>query len=1019
MVTVRLLCYQPNGSIINDLVEELSEEIQSLRKELSFERQLNEMLENIAKYSLKTTLEELNQLSPQEVHRLEELESELNVIINETQHKRKWFPEDTPFRDNPRLGSDVNTRVDHMTVGTTGRPLIERQTHDMNEDINGSDDDIKPVLTPESDCISLSFTQELAEEMSSIDNTVDNVSIVSKTSLVLSGNRVPEQQNRGNRLCLQSKSIQRLRQLSAQKRMCSSKASKESPVQCSFTSCDQSFETLSEYHKHLDEIHCKYRCIVCAKSFADKELLEIHQTFCRPIVSQSSLKRKSCPEEDNSIEEIVVSNIDITLDDTIDDNMNDTIVTTSTPQIKPADNSPVVSTQLSTSQAKSGKTVSEDTTDTHICTKCLKTFETLKELVSHQRWCRLKTYQINRYKCSFISCNQWFKTLDEYHNHLREIHLKHKCIECQKFFASPELLSKHQISCERNVVLKRFEVIKQNTDNNQVMETLDNSCLSKSTGGQLIQTKRQLSRVKKSNQLDFTQCQCIITGCVHRFKTVEEYNSHLVEEHKSCPVIPSDGSSYQCIFTSCGQRFETSDEYNKHLREIHLKHNCNKCQKVFASPDLLTKYHSCPPKPFKCPIDWCDRSYQSESQLTDHVNKHNGLRPYRCTHEDCGREFLRPHDRRLHMKTVHSFVADDESKLKQFPCPHDGCDRICKSLADLRKHVQTVHSTREYRCDWPGCEHITHTEYLLNTHQRVHSDDKPFKCEWKGCDFRGKFQSTIWYHRQRAHITDRPFACDWPQCGRRFKVKFRLKAHRSVHKGLVPPTPQSGTHPPTAEDYVCAHEDCGQRFATKIQFDCHVRAEHPMDRPFACDYQNCGKRFKTRNHLMHHKRAVHTTVGHHIRCPKPGCGRTYKTNTDLRKHVKTVHTNREYPCDWPDCQFRTHTQSLLDNHRLIHSDDKPYACDWPACEHRCRSTSQLWSHKRTHDDNKPVACDWPGFSLSTSSPIQSLEVKLTFSSRRIEGSDRKPLHALHWHSCRHHFWPIGGPSHFQRHLNGL
>src|SRR5882672_9505240 len=38
--------------LINDLVEELSEENKRLLNELSFERQLNEMLENLRKYSL-------------------------------------------------------------------------------------------------------------------------------------------------------------------------------------------------------------------------------------------------------------------------------------------------------------------------------------------------------------------------------------------------------------------------------------------------------------------------------------------------------------------------------------------------------------------------------------------------------------------------------------------------------------------------------------------------------------------------------------------------------------------------------------------------------------------------------------------------------------------------------------------------------------------------------------------------------------------------------------------------------
>src|SRR6185437_14743551 len=66
--------------LINDLVEELSEENKRLLNELSFERQLNEMLENFRKYSLDLKTNCFCHQNKQTFHLLDQLDITYRVF---------------------------------------------------------------------------------------------------------------------------------------------------------------------------------------------------------------------------------------------------------------------------------------------------------------------------------------------------------------------------------------------------------------------------------------------------------------------------------------------------------------------------------------------------------------------------------------------------------------------------------------------------------------------------------------------------------------------------------------------------------------------------------------------------------------------------------------------------------------------------------------------------------------------------------------------------------------------------
>ncbi|CAG2109849.1 unnamed protein product, partial [Medioppia subpectinata] len=883
-------------------------------------------------FTFKTTLEELNQLSPQEVHRLEELESELNVIINETQHKRKWSPEETSFRENPRVGSDVNTRVDHMTVATTGWPPIERQTHDMNEDINVSDDDIKPVLTPESDCISLSATQE----MSSIDNTVDNVSIV-KTSLVLSGNRVPEQQNRGNRLCLKfSKDFLRFRQIEM-----SSIDNTVDNVSIVKTSLVLSGNRVPEQQNRGNRL-----CLKFSKNFLRfRQLSAQKRKWCSDNVDLND-------ERNEDINAITLNEDMMSRDElAVTDSHNKTsLAIQSTTSHKPSvDNNKALRVKrvtVGTALVSQPTTTIEETIVSNsaiINPLAVNTVNTCKQYPTPQPYSTnpvtaekttlgLKKFCEQKFVCTHEGCGREFLRPRD-----RLFHIKYM----------------HSFAAEDKSILKQFQCPHDDCDR-----------VFKYEG--LLQRHVDDGHSTREYRCDWPDCQ---------FWTHTEC---LLDNHR---LVHSEDKPFECQWPGCDYRAKTKYAMTFHVKHKHLSDplacDWSECGRSFAFKTQLIKHMSVHKglvpsvsqsldKPFVCAHEECGQRFATKIQFNRHVTAaHPTDRPFACDFQNCGKRFKTRNALIIHKKVVHLTVG------QQFRCPKPGCGRAFKTNLILRGHLNGVHSTREYRCDWPDCQYRTHTQPLLDMHRLIHSEDKPYACDWPACQYTGRSYAQLNAHK-KTHEDNRPLACDWPECGLHFKTTLRLKEHMIVHKGLVPPVNQSAD-----TSYVCAHEDCGQRFATKIQFNRHVTAAHPTDRPFTCDYENCGKRFKTRKTLMNHKREVHLTVGQQFRCPESGCGQAFKTKLILRAHLKNSHSTREYRCDWLDCQYRTHTQPLLDMHRLIHSEDKPYACDWPGCEQRTRTYGQINAHKKSHSDNGLLlACDWPGceYTARTKSQIKIHQV---------------------------------------------
>eukprot|EP00768_Dysnectes_brevis_P004272 gnl/Dysnectes_brevis/3055_a3785_1649.p1 GENE.gnl/Dysnectes_brevis/3055_a3785_1649~~gnl/Dysnectes_brevis/3055_a3785_1649.p1 ORF type:complete len:267 (+),score=33.81 gnl/Dysnectes_brevis/3055_a3785_1649:88-888(+) len=116
------------------------------------------------------------------------------------------------------------------------------------------------------------------------------------------------------------------------------------------------------------------------------------------------------------------------------------------------------------------------------------------------------------------------------------------------------------------------------------------------------------------------------------------------------------------------------------------------------------------PSEFICPV--CEKSFNRQGKLTDHMPVHTGERP--------------------------------------FPCSE--CPKTFKRKAHLDRHVRSAHrKVKAFECDFDGCDKTFATRQHLNRHMKTHDKPSPFTCSFCAAPFKKKQHLTT--HVLRSHIS--------------------------------------------------------------------------------------------------------------------------------------------------------------------------------------------------------------------------------------------------------------------------
>jgi uncharacterized Zn-finger protein len=110
-------------------------------------------------------------------------------------------------------------------------------------------------------------------------------------------------------------------------------------------------------------------------------------------------------------------------------------------------------------------------------------------------------------------------------------------------------------------------------------------------------------------------------------------------------------------------------------------------------------------------MEGCERIFDKQCRLQQHLRSHTGEKPFLCTGHDCGSSFA------------------TASKLKRHARKHTG--------------------ERRWVCDIVECGKGFLRAEHLRAHQITHTGEKPFVCNIAGCNARFKCKSSLYVHLKR------------------------------------------------------------------------------------------------------------------------------------------------------------------------------------------------------------------------------------------------------------------------------
>ena len=128
-------------------------------------------------------------------------------------------------------------------------------------------------------------------------------------------------------------------------------------------------------------------------------------------------------------------------------------------------------------------------------------------------------------------------------------------------------------------------------------------------------------------------------------------------------------------------------------------------------------------KTISCSYKDCNKSFNRQARLEEHLRSHTNERPFKCRAPSCNKDFLRSNHLKRHQKSAHSDV-------------------------------------RDYNCTWPGCSKSFSTGTRLRRHQEAHKGREKFQCQgYNNCIATFRKHDTLKRHIMAKHESLPPFSC--------------------------------------------------------------------------------------------------------------------------------------------------------------------------------------------------------------------------------------------------------------------
>lgn len=343
----------------------------------------------------------------------------------------------------------------------------------------------------------------------------------------------------------------------------------------------------------------------------------------------------------------------------------------------------------------------------------------------------------------------------------KDLHFRAMCLTCWQMI---ELITDFRQFCE--ITTKKMKVFSAGIDCNPQKD----EWMAKSTQN-AIDLKRQMIR-RHLGQLNVEESKA--KQAARQKKSTQQKTQAKVTKLEVSPVIGQDEAQNDALeepkIESCQPSTSAAEELIQ-LEDENYKVNictCETCGRNFDGVNSLRvhKTHCKPDAPmtgkfFTCPI--CTATFIENSGLTFHLNKHKGIRPFKCR-KFCDNTFFSNFTRIKHERKY----CEKEGRI----C--DICGIHLKNEASLLAHTETVHGEAKYPCD--VCGRKFRCKKTRTLHRRVHSDERKYVCTVCNKAYKAPFSLSI---HKRIHTQDFPYPCHL--CERVFNYKVSLKNHIERH----------------------------------------------------------------------------------------------------------------------------------------------------------------------------------------------------------------------------------------------
>jgi len=408
----------------------------------------------------------------------------------------------------------------------------------------------------------------------------------------------------------------------------------------------------------------------------------------------------------------------------------------------------------------------------NICKFCRSTFTNYSLLASH-----LFNSHFEQ-KCKFGKCNFYTDSRDELEKHVKEKHDKEKktceCIYCGQRFVKKNYRVRHTSKMHAKIAIRCTEY-KKCMDFFKTVSEMENhlkeahkkaerhkqSVICLFCQKTIWDKATYVIHIKTHHSEEAFRCKQ--RTCFTFFKSEAELQKHYEDKHIEnffcalCDYASSTRNLMKMHFENhhfpknkkcphCPKQFRTDVLVNKHLKDQHAAKKCPHCKEVGTNLRRHIVTAECPvcKKPFPCKrllakhkigcknfFDClkCGKIFKLECYLKDHVNEKHAAgqiwKWYRC--KMCVEYFLCGKFLRIHHLEKHA----DSMKFK---C--DSCEERFWSADGLQVHRFNAHGIGGAECR--NCEKTFSTEKKLSEHLKWNHDKENPRLQFVDCAECGK-----------------------------------------------------------------------------------------------------------------------------------------------------------------------------------------------------------------------------------------------------------------------------------------